>query len=144
MEYLLIGALAVVIAGSLVLSLKQGCGSTTRTLDGDSPYICTECNEQFVPDKDKRPPVGMMVGGPGHAMPIDCPRCEKKACALPMRKCPKPECAKYFLSPTIKYDYDMNKEGEVPEDHPAEICTHCGTDVAQWLHDHRPKRKRRK
>ena len=64
MEYLLIGALAVVIAGSLVLSLKQGCGPSKDRTPGDAPYICTECDEQFVPDKDKRPPMGMMVAGP--------------------------------------------------------------------------------
>jgi len=133
-EFLLIGGLAVVIIGAIVLTVLH---SMDVRIGGGSPKPmaeCQSCQERFEldPSEDPRALIGSM--GPGSKIyQPDCTKCGKKESGLPLMLCPNPECGKHFLSPHIANRLKI-RDGADPSTlkQSKVICPHCGTDHDEW------------
>ena len=146
MEYLLMGSLAVIIVGSLVLTIYYGMGSGSASRTNVKPmYKCMieDCGHEFeLTQQDAQRPKDMMMMGPGMmSFKADCPKCQNKECCVRMAKCPS--CEKYYVSPRLDFD-DRMMRGEIEqgEEPPPDICPHCQTDRIQWYRDNRKKKKK--
>lgn len=135
-EILLIGGLAAVILGAIALTvfyaMDWNIGSTAKAV-----AECQSCRKRFEydPDDDLGARIGGMVPG-SEPYRLDCPKCGKKASALPLTLCLNPDCGKRYLSPKIEYDRKI-AQGAAPETlkPPDTICPHCGTDRMKWLRE---------
>lgn len=135
-EYLLIIALAVIIIGSLVVTIMYGWSSDDdkQTASKKMMLKCLECQaeSEFDPKVPPPPPVKGQLAT--HTATFACPKCKRAASALMMTKCPNPKCGKYYLSQTTLHNYqtelmmaagqDISKRGSAPPT----VCTDCGTD----------------
>lgn len=143
-EYLLIGALAVVIIGSLVLTFYFGMGGR-KSARGRAKLMfqCSECDAVFELDpktisrKDMGPEMGAMGMG---IMRPDCPKCGAKKSGQPMVQCPK--CKKYYVSPRLNWNEITARGGRPEGDPPKDICPYCGTDRVEWYRKLRKSRKK--
>ena len=111
-------------------------------------YKCEACSKEFEVDYSKQSPeerLGMMEMGPGMMKMPNCPLCGAKESGLPMVRCPKTDCLKYYVGESAEFhkrmaagDFDPGME------QPRDICPHCGTDRMKWYKEHRKRRRRRK
>ena len=145
-EFLLGGALALIIVGSLVMTIMYGWndgGSGSRT-PVKRLYRCESCTKEFELDRRDGPAglVGMPIRDPGMApFKPNCPHCQTENAGISLTRCPN--CEKYYLSPMTEYSHGVMLEQVPPGEAPLDICKHCGTDRRQWIRDHRKKRKKK-
>ncbi len=145
-EFLLIGALAVIIVGALVLTIMYNWSSDEDNSPSDTKIMgkCLDpqCAAEFeitldAMTEDERPM--------SRVLRFTCPTCGTKRSALIMTRCPVPECRKFFLSDqTIqdhKNDLDMQAGREPAVTHmPPIICPYCETDHDQYMREQRKRR----
>jgi len=132
MEFLLAGALGLIIIGSLGLTLYSlfgepgAAGGTGRELPR---FQCQKCGHEFAMPSEKVyemvPETELSRYGIAR---LDCPKCGARKSALEMTKCPK--CGKYYLSEGMKARGDAftQREPKAGEQAHREVCPHCGTD----------------
>jgi ribosomal protein L32 len=134
-EFLLIGALALIIVGSLFLGVRQGCGPSRTAVEPQEVfYFCQKCKQKFKPDPNSLAELEMYA--PMGIMRLDCPLCGAKKSAVPMVKCPN--CGEYYVSPQLAYEEQMMMGRDLSNvQMPKDICPHCGTDRMQWYREHR-------
>lgn len=133
-EYLLGAALAIVIIGSVVLSIyfASGGGSEKPVLPPNH-YFCEKCNTEFAYDfrlpSEGGPPSSVNRLGGRFLDPrrgevgIDCPNCKATASAFIMNRCPK--CMAYW--PMTAQERDPRMGGSIKR-----ICPKCGTDPVEF------------
>jgi len=116
------GALAVVIAGALALTVYYGfMGGDTKAGEEADPEFHFECQKcGHIVDRPRE------EFGPGVARVLDCPECGAKRSCLMMTECPN--CHELYVSDRTKYQ-DRLIKGEKIED----ICPHCGTNRVEFL-----------
>ena len=131
MEYLLGGALTVIILGSLAISLWSFFRGGTGGGDKIEPvitYHCDKCGHEFdfqAPEPDPNNPTAGMPDPMMGPRPIECPQCHTKPfTAWLMNRCVK--CAKLFPQPPESHDPRWS--GEV-------VCPHCNTNQTQFIRD---------
>jgi len=136
--YLPVVALAVVIVSALGITVWQFLGGRDVAQAPDNataevPFQCMECGKEFTK--------GMLLyDEAGGAMPVDCPLCGGKQCAVAMQKCPK--CRKYFLSEGMKAHVSYTLavlKGGAPPDPPKvgdNICPKCHCNITEYWRQH--------
>jgi DNA-directed RNA polymerase subunit RPC12/RpoP len=137
-EYVMIGALVVIIVGSLVFTVIHITGDDTP--GGGAQYEvkfkCEQCGHEFSPDPKQSDDyeMAMEMGGA-----IKCPECGGQA--LPMTRCPN--CEKYYVSDLTRYQaqYYASDQPPPPGPEPKQICPHCGTDYREWWRKKREERR---
>ena len=143
MEFLLMGSLAVVIVGSLALTIYYGLGGNSSPGSDVKPMfkcMMAECGYEFEATADQRPGPGIMPDGRGLIPRLDCPKCGEKECCATMFRCPN--CEKYYVSARADYNERlMRGEVAVDEQPPADICSYCQTDRIEWYRANRKKRQ---
>jgi len=148
-EYLLIAALAVIIIGSLVVTILYGLmGDAPKTrADQSIMFKCLECGAEFEYDPAKQPKFKPEDVPPMHSARVACQVCKKPFAALPMTKCPA--CGKYYLAAATLYEYEMEllelqgKDSSILGECPPTVCPHCKTDFHQWYRQHNTRRRSR-
>jgi len=136
-EYLLAGALAVIIVGSLAFTLWNafsGGGKPAVETEWHLKCLNPECGYEFVAKpEDLKGKVNeeMLSQDPAH-MRLPCPKCGQVS-AVRMEKCPNPDCGIYFV-PELYKDPDGILESGKPIRF---ICPKCHTDVTEWRRKHR-------
>ena len=144
-EYLLIGSLAVVILGSIAVTIYVAIGGA-KDKPGKPMAECENCNERFEYDLGKDPrAMGLGLGGGPPDMHVemykpDCPKCGQKETGLPLIECPK--CKEYFMSPNVEYERAI-EAGDDPGPLPALVCPKCGTDRQEWIIEKNRKRRKK-
>jgi hypothetical protein len=135
MEYLLGGALTVIILGSVGLSIYMMMGGKENTASQPiTHYYCEKCQKEFEFDFRKqfentqdpraaRPMNPMMYDPRFGEMGIDCTQCGQKACAFRMNRCEK--CGNYW--PTTAEERTPRTAGN------KRICPKCNTDQFEYL-----------
>lgn len=144
-ELLLIAALAIVIVGSLVVTVMYGWSSDDDKKQNTNGFMfkCTQCDAEFAYDPETVPRQEQMM----RSSAVDCKKCKGTLCALPMTKCP--QCEKYYLSEATRYQHKMEMEdmkGEKPSGrgaYPPAVCPHCKTDFHKWHRENRSRKSRR-
>jgi ribosomal protein L32 len=129
-EFLLIGGLAVVIIGAIVVTLMYAFDFRI-TSSPKAMAECQSCGKRFEYDSDKGP--RSLIGAIPEAGPrlLDCPECGAKASAIPLRRCPK--CGKFYMPPKVDEDQKPGAGADPTKAaQPADICPHCGTDRQEW------------
>ena len=132
-DYLFAGALAVIIVGSLFLTIYFGfLGGevSSKEYDPNAHFKCDACGEEFTRNINEVPAAGPGSYGPP---PVDCPACGGQGTAWLMIKCPN--CDKYYVPESYRRALDILRGAKVKD-----ICPHCGTDKVQWYKEHRKKR----
>ncbi len=135
-EYLMIGALIIIIGGSLaftILRLTSSSGPGDRT-PPEIWFHCDKCKHEFKLEREGKEMFEMMDEMGMSAR--DCPKCGEKKCCYQMTKCPK--CGKYYPSPAAKYWADMYRTGKEHvkgEKPPKSICPHCHTDRDAYIRE---------
>ena len=125
-EYLLIGALAVVIIGSLVLTFYGTGNNKNRGRDHKPMFKCSvaECGHEFEFDfrtmspEDMDPEMGPMGPMGMGVMHPDCPKCGEKKSGDPMVRCPNPKCEKYYVSDSLPWGEMNDGRGARPDGPP--------------------------
>ena len=150
-EYILAGALALIIILSLFVTLTGviwGRGGSRK--DVIHHLICEKCGHEFkkTPQElaELSEELGQMYGGPDAMMlmqmrgPIlDCPKCgAEKSCWLAVR-CPN--CEKWVLSQVQRVLYEAHRTRRQPPPDLRDICPHCRTDTMEW-HKERSRKKK--
>ncbi|MCK4602803.1 MAG: hypothetical protein KAU28_10080 [Phycisphaerae bacterium] len=134
-EFLLGGALAVIIIGSLLLIIwPMVTGGPWPSKDRTYRFECQKCLHQFemsMEDLDRREAEPSMA--PMGVYMLDCPKCGGKNSALVMSKCPN--CQKWYV-----LSRDKSPMQERPEDI-GNVCPHCKTDVDEWRYQRRKKNR---
>lgn len=132
-EYLLAGALAVVIIGAVALSVVSFLGGDEDEVPIGDPvahFQCQVCKKEWTSRFDELPEGAVGPGGIERA--LDCPLCGAKNSSLHMTKCVNPDCGKYFV-PAV---------GESPMDPRVRpVCPYCKTDQLEWRRQERKKKK---
>jgi len=156
MEYVLVGALALIIVAAIVMTVWQlffsgpGGGEDYDTVQR---YKCEKCGYTWEFDMSEMNPEEnpeMMMGpmGPGMGA-MDCPKCKEKRCAFLMVKCPKEDCGEYYIGESTKWHArmyspdgtgEMSPDGEPPHD----VCPKCGTDRTKFYRDRARARRKKK
>ena len=126
MEYALIIGLAVVIVGTVVLSVIAFLGDDTPTGEttGKQRFHCLKCEHEF--DALEAYPNLMSEGGFGPMTQLDCPKCKAVGTCVRMLECP--ECGTFFVSEQARLRILPGSGQEVPE-----ICPKCKTDYHRWF-----------
>ena len=150
-EYILAGALALIIVLSLLLTFKGLIwGGGVSRADVVHHFICQACRHEF----EKTPKelaemseeLGQMYRGPDAMMlmqmggpVLDCPQCgAKRSCWLAMR-CPN--CQKWFVSEAQKAMYEAHRTRRRPPANIRHECPHCKIDIVEWHKQHSRKKK---
>ena len=147
-EFLLVGALIVVIGGSLALTLFSAWG-TPGTGKFEPPwYKCNKCGHEFQVEMTEGGP-GAMPGGPGDPTMMykapDCPSCKAEGTGELMVACPK--CEKRYVSEINRHS--MQFRGGIPPapqdpaKMPKDICPFCQTDRMEWFKAQRKSKKKK-
>lgn len=128
-EFLLGGALALIILGAIALSLWSFIGPDDEGDDGETQFKCVACGHQFeastkTESGDEMAPPPGMIGPP----PRECPECGKDA--YPMNQCP--ECGEWFLP-------EENDDGARYITSETE-CPHCHANYIEAMRKKRSKR----
>lgn len=134
MQYLLAGALVLVIVISLVATFASffGDGSTSGGRK-EMHYWCTETKQEVVLSPEQMKPGEMLPPmGPGGGMQMVNPD-TGRATLVPMMQCPK--CTKWFLPEGWEDPRGMMMPNQQL------VCTHCNTDVIQYQREQRKKKK---
>ncbi len=138
MEYVLAGALLIIIIVAVVLAVgPMQCGGGPTGPTGKPMFKCIECDKEWeVSQEDANKYHREMERGMGREMgdtPIgqDCPKCGKEGCVFMMIRCPK--CKEYFLSKRYTDPDAFAKVGH------RDICPdpECKTDVHEYNKKHR-------
>ena len=145
-EYLLIGGLVVIIAGSLALTVfnpgKKGPG------DIKPMWQCQACQHKFEPPPVTEAPIRR---GPGfidddmRMVFLDCPKCSEKESCLPMNRCL--ECKEFYVSDITRERAEFQKANPEqttmmpPRTRAKNVCPHCKTDQREWRRKNRKKKK---
>lgn len=133
MQYLLAGALVLVIVISLVATFASFFGSDSGPGGPkEMHYWCEDTKQEVVLDPSQFTPEQMM-GDPVHGMRIVNPDTGKRS-LIPMMQCPK--CQKWFVPDSWKDPRGMMTPNQQL------VCTHCDTDVIQYQREQRKKRKK--
>jgi len=139
MEYLFAGALAVIILGSLILTIYFTLGGGEPSPgDLEVTFKCAKCGYEFSKKPEEVRPMGpdmmpMPMGAPGMApIALDCPKCGAKKSAFQAVKCPN--CGAFYISQITTHPVAPG-EGRQLRD----VCPKCGTDRIQWYREHRKK-----
>lgn len=139
MEFLLIAGLAVIIIGSVVLTIWYGPGSENPP---QKPmYKCRECGHEFEIDPDQGTRNLDMMEEDAPAFFPDCPKCKAKESGTPMARCHK--CKKYYVSPLTEYQERREAGEAVDPVPPANVCPHCNTDQREFLREKHRKKGRK-
>ncbi|MCK5113649.1 MAG: hypothetical protein KAR11_02670 [Phycisphaerae bacterium] len=165
MQYLLVGALALVIVIAIVVIITSLTGSGNTGGRKDTHCWDVETNQEVVitPDDWKNNKFqsqdgpGMMMGGPGMmggGLMLN-PKTGKRT-LLSMITCPS--CKKRYLPARYEGlaldDFDEETGAQLDEngepimmgpmggDMQDNICKHCGIDTIQWYRDNRKKKKK--
>ena len=140
MEYLFAGALAVVIIGSIVLTIYFGLLSGPGRESGPDEFhfLCEACNKEVVLDVEDIPSSSGEGSDEEAFIPtilsrVDCPECGASQTAVLMVQCPNPDCKKYYVSPVAEDPDAFIRMGKAPRF----ICPDCGTDKMMWEHKHK-------
>jgi DNA-directed RNA polymerase subunit RPC12/RpoP len=132
MEYLLGGALTLIILGSLAISLYSFFrgGPNTSQVKPVITYHCDKCGHEFdfqAPEPDPNNPNAMMPDPMMGPRPIECPQCHAKPfSAWLMNRCVDPKCGKLFAQ--LPESHDPRWSGEV-------VCPWCKTNQTQFIRD---------
>ncbi|MCK4625340.1 MAG: hypothetical protein KAV00_08525 [Phycisphaerae bacterium] len=136
MEYILAGALLLIIIVAVVLSVGGiQCGGGTAGPGGKPMFKCVECKKEWEIEPEEASKFNREMerdtGRERGDTPIgwDCPKCNKEGCVFLMIQCPK--CKKYFLSKRYTDTAAFVKAGR------RDICPECDTDVHEWYKEHR-------
>ena len=131
-EFLLIGGLAAVIIGAIVLAVMHAFDFNV----GSSPKAMAECQScqkrfEYDPTEDARSLIGAVPGAERYRP--DCTECGAKASGTPLRRCPNPKCGKFYPPPKVD-DGQMAQPDADPMkmQQPVDVCPHCGTDRHEW------------
>jgi Zn ribbon nucleic-acid-binding protein len=152
LEYLMIGALSIIIIGSIGVAIYSMIGDKTPGSQQarDVNLECVKCGHQFT-----KAPKDLNVGGPDGMIfeemgivQLDCPKCGAKKSCLAMVKCPK--CEKFFLAESTKQQVAQMQlppprpggQATPPPKPVRDICPHCGQDRMEWYREKYRKKKR--
>jgi len=141
-EYLMIGALVVIIVGSLVFTIMRftGDGAGGGGPAAEMKFQCQQCGHIFTPDpaQGEQYEMAMEMGMAG----LDCPNCGAEKSALIMTKCPS--CGEYYVSDQTKWEakYSMSDQPPPPGPAPRSVCPKCGTDYQDWWRKKREERRK--
>jgi DNA-directed RNA polymerase subunit RPC12/RpoP len=95
-EYLFAAALALIVIGALVLTVKTVIMPPKQSY-GMKWAQCEKCKAEFQVDADKHPEIINAETPAGKKQ--DCPKCGAKRSAWIMNACPK--CGKNFVRPSV-------------------------------------------
>ena len=143
-QWLIVGALLVIIVGAVVTSIYSCLGpeAGSSTPPTELHFKCGKCGREFEKSHDalsSEAASGEMVDEEDPRFMIDCPACKAKQSCAQMVKCP--ECGKYFVafqfvpSPTDPNSVVLGKEDDV--------CPHCQTNRVEWYRKDYERRKGR-
>lgn len=143
MQYLLAGALILIIAISLISVIMgaMGGGPDSRA-PTELRYYCLETEKEFTLKPEEMDE--MMMVDPMMGL-IKSPYTDKKT-GVSMTRCPS--CEKYFVPEYIKEAYRKNPEGPImgpmmdPGQAESTVCPHCGTNIQEYYRQ--KARERRK
>jgi DNA-directed RNA polymerase subunit RPC12/RpoP len=129
METFFAVALAVVIVGSLVLTIYFTFFRSAKGSRGSRAirWQCSKCSNEFTVDKATEQKLSDM----GKPM-ADCPKCGAKKSAYPMHKCYNPACGKYFVGESAK-----NPDKPTMDD----VCPYCGVNWMKGVSDYAASKK---
>lgn len=141
MEYLLGGALGVIILGSLGMSIYFMFRDPPPPPAASTMYKCSvpTCGHEFEYDYKKemarnqqdpnfRPPMMDMMGPQAK----DCPKCKAQLSCYLMHRCYK--CGKYW--PMAESERPpMPGQGPPKPVSGGQVCPACGQDQIQWLRE---------
>jgi len=152
-EYLMIGALSIIIAVSIGVLIYSLIGDSTPggQQANDIQLECVKCAHQFAKapaDLNPGGSQGMILEEMG-IIQLDCPKCKAKKSCLPMVKCPK--CKKFYLAESTKQQVAQIQTppppsgGQVKPAKPItikDVCPHCGQDRMEWYRQKYRKKKK--
>jgi len=140
MRWLFVAVLVGIIVGAAAMCVHSFSG---RRKDSAPPRVdmhfeCGLCGHEFVTTREQfHREVGDLEDEDDQAaVLIDCPSCGASDCSASTVQCPK--CGKHFLS--IELIESAGAPRTVRPGEANNVCTHCGTDIAQWHNEHE-KRK---
>ena len=148
-EFVLIAVLAVVIIGSLVVTIMYNRSSDEdedrSAINVMAKCLDPQCAAEFeIPTtmKEEDPQDDRYAS---RIPRFTCPACKKKHSALIMTRCPNPDCRKFYLSQQAIQDHENDLElqaGREPRvtDMPPIVCPYCKTDYAKYMQEQRKKR----
>jgi ribosomal protein L32 len=144
MQYLLAGALVLIIAISLISVIVSATDSGPQNQGPrENKYYCLETGKEFTLDPEDMTDEMMMVD-PMMGL-VKSPYTDKKT-GYAMTRCPN--CEKYYVPEYVKEAYKQNPEGPImgPMMDPAQmnetVCPHCGTNLHEYYR--KKARERRK
>ena len=145
-EGLLIGVLAVIIIGALVMTIMYNWSDDEADARNEIKVMAKcldpQCGAEFVitpgATTENEHPMGRVIR-------FTCPTCGKKHSALIMTRCPNPKCGKFYLSAQTIQDHENDLEmqaGREPKttDMPPSICPYCKTDYNKYMREQRKRR----
>ena len=133
-EYLLAGALGLIIVGALALTIHTSFGGGSRGKNRPIVFECTQCHHHFEQKAEDLYDMEGMYGGMEIPM-LDCPSCGAQKSALLTTRCPA--CEKHFISQSTLMQVQYGASGQMPPEDVRDVCTHCGQDILQWYKDNR-------
>lgn len=139
-QYILGGALVVIIALSLTSVFLTTFRKSTPTGPDEWHAYCLETQKEFVIDPQDMHSEDIMPMDPMDGL-IYSPFTKERT-AVMMTHCPN--CKKWFVPEYLKDALERKGTSPMmppPEMDAALVCPHCHTDIIQWYRDHR-KRKR--
>ncbi len=149
-QYILGGALVVIIALSLVSVFWSSFRGPNNNVPPELHAYCLETDQEFVVDPSKMGPEGgpnpgMMMPNPGMGGMggLILSPFTNKYTAVMMTHCPS--CDKWFVPEYLKDALERKDQSPMMMMPPAEmqksmICPLCKTDIVQWYKDHRSKK----
>jgi hypothetical protein len=137
-DYIFAGALALLILLALGYSVyatffTSPGGDIPQPKDDKTHFICRACKHEIALEPTEVRDMRRRMEREEDLMRLDCPNCDREQSMLRATWCYN--CHDYYLSPHTRALAEL-KPGEEPEDLPADVCTHCGTNQREWMKEH--------
>jgi hypothetical protein len=139
-QYILGGALVVIIGLSLASVFLSTMKSNSPTGPSELHAFCLETQQEFVLDPKEMRSEEMMPMDPMDGL-VYSPFTKERT-AVMMTQCPN--CKKWFVPDYLKDALEQRGTSPMmmlpPDMDSALVCPYCKTDIIQWYRDHRKKR----
>jgi YgiT-type zinc finger domain-containing protein len=135
-DYVFAGALVFLIVVALGWSFygtffTEPADELPQPDDDKEHFICRECGHEIALPLKEVVRLREQLPSENQMLILDCKSCNTENSKLVATWCPS--CRKYYLSPQTVARAREGGGYVRPEELPADVCTHCGTNRTEWM-----------